>query len=59
MWRSKAKIRIKAFFKDTDPTIGVMHDGSVGSSKFIFDLMKPERPKVGRAVLDFVTSHIL
>ena len=31
-----------------------MHEGSDGSSKFIFDLMEPERPKVDRAVLDFV-----
>jgi hypothetical protein len=31
-----------------------MHEGSDGSSKFIFDLMEPERPKVKRAVLDFV-----
>jgi CRISPR/Cas system-associated endonuclease Cas1 len=29
-----------------------MHEGSDGSSKFIFDLMEPERPKVDRAVLD-------
>ncbi len=27
------------------------HEGSDGSSKFIFDLMEPERPKVDRAVL--------
>jgi CRISPR-associated protein Cas1 len=35
-----------------------MHDGSGGSSKFIFDLMEPERPRVDRAVLDFVKDHI-
>ena len=58
MRRSKAKIRIKAISKGYDPTIGVIHDGSDGSSKFIFDLMELERPKVDRAVLDFVTSHI-
>jgi hypothetical protein len=29
-----------------------------GSSKFIFDLMEPERPKVDRAVLDFVKGHV-
>ena len=29
-----------------DPTIGIMHEGSDGSSKFIFDLMEPERPKI-------------
>ena len=54
MRRSKAKIRIKAISKGYDPTIGVMHDGSDGSLKFIFDLMEPERPNIGRSVLDFV-----
>jgi CRISPR/Cas system-associated endonuclease Cas1 len=39
MRRSKAKIRIKAISKGYDPTIGVTHDGSDGSSKIIFDLM--------------------
>jgi CRISPR/Cas system-associated endonuclease Cas1 len=34
------------------------HEGSDGSSKFIFDLMKPERPKVDRAALDFVKGHV-
>src|SRR5271165_1942527 len=43
MRRSKAKIRIKAISEGYDPTIGVMHDGSDGSSKFNFDLMEPER----------------
>ena len=54
----EAKIRINAISKGYDPTIGVIHDGSDGSSKFIFDLMEPEHPKIDRAVLDFVTSHI-
>ena len=31
---------------------------SDGSSKFIFDLMEPERPGVDRAVLDFVKGHV-
>jgi len=35
-----------------------MHEGSDGSSKFIFDLMEPERPRVDRAVLDFVRPHV-
>jgi CRISP-associated protein Cas1 len=39
-------------------TIGIVHEGSDGSSKFIFDLMEPERPKVDRAVLDFVRPQV-
>ena len=35
-----------------------MHEGSDGSSKFIFDLMEPERSKVDRAVLEFVKAHV-
>ena len=38
--------------------IDIMHEGSGGSSKFVFDLMEPERPKVDRAVLDFVKGHV-
>jgi hypothetical protein len=35
-----------------------MHEGDDGSSQFIFDLMEPERPKIDRAVLDFVKGHV-
>jgi CRISP-associated protein Cas1 len=35
-----------------------MHGGTDGASKFIFDLMEPERPKVDRAVLDFVKRYV-
>jgi CRISPR-associated protein Cas1 len=44
----ESEIRIKAISEGYDPTIGIMHEGSDGSSKFIFDLMEPERPKVDR-----------
>ena len=54
----ESEIRIKAISDGYDPTIGVMHEGSDGSSKFVFDLMEPERPKVDRAVLDFVKDHV-
>jgi CRISP-associated protein Cas1 len=54
----ESEIRIKAISDGYDPTIGVMHEGSDGSSKFIFDLMEPGRPKVDRAVLDFVKRHV-
>jgi hypothetical protein len=35
-----------------------MDEGSDGSSKFIFDLMEPERLRTDRAVLDFVKGHV-
>ena len=54
----ESEIRIKAISDGYDPTIGIMHEGSDGSSKFIFDLMEPERPKIDRAVLDFVKGHV-
>jgi CRISPR-associated protein Cas1 len=54
----ESEIRIKAISDGFDPTIGIMHEGSDGSSKFIFDLMEPERPKVDRAVLDFVRENV-
>jgi CRISP-associated protein Cas1 len=54
----ESEIRIKAISEGYDPTIGVMHEGKDGSSKFIFDLMEPQRPEVDRAVLDFVKAHV-
>ena len=54
----ESEIRIKAISEGYDPTIGIMHEGSDGSSKFVFDLMEPERPKVDRAVLDFVKTTV-
>jgi CRISPR/Cas system-associated endonuclease Cas1 len=54
----ESEIRIKAISDGFDPTIGIMQEGSDGSSKFIFDLMEPERPKGDRAVLDFVKGYV-
>src|ERR1022692_3019202 len=39
-------------------TIGITHEGCDGSSAFVFDLMKPERPVVDRKVLEFVKGHV-
>ena len=54
----ESDIRIRTISDGYDPTIGIMHEGSDGSSKFVFDLMEPERPKIDRAVLDFVKSTV-
>jgi hypothetical protein len=35
----ESEIRIKAISDGYDPTLGIMHEGGDGSSKFIFDLM--------------------
>jgi hypothetical protein len=35
-----------------------MHEGGDGSSKFIFELMEPERPKADRTMLDFIKEHV-
>jgi hypothetical protein len=40
----ESEIRIKVISDGYDPTIGIMHEGSDGSSKFTFDLMEPDRP---------------
>lgn len=54
----ESKLRIKAIAEGHDPTIGIMHEGRDGSSKFVFDLMEPERPTVDRAVLDLVKATV-
>ncbi|MGB7975871.1 MAG: CRISPR-associated endonuclease Cas1 [Roseiarcus sp.] len=54
----ESEIQIKAISDRYDPTIGIMHEGSDGSTKFIFDLMEPERPKIDRAVVGFVEGHV-
>jgi hypothetical protein len=39
-------------------TTDLEEPGSDGSSKFIFDLLEPEPPKVDSAVLVFVKGHV-
>jgi hypothetical protein len=54
----ESQIRIKAISEGYDPTLGIMHQGRDKSSKFVFDLMKPERPKIDRRILEFVKNSI-
>ncbi len=54
----ESEVRIKAIADGYDPNIGLMHEGRDGSSKFVFDLMEPERPRVDRAVLEFVKATV-
>jgi CRISPR/Cas system-associated endonuclease Cas1 len=35
----ESEMRIKAIAEGYDPTVGIMHEGRDGSSKFVFDLM--------------------
>jgi CRISPR-associated protein Cas1 len=54
----ESQIRIKAISEGYDPTLGIMHHGRDRSSKFVFDLMEPERPKADRKILDFVKANV-
>ena len=54
----EGEVRIKAIADGYDPTMGIMHEGRDGSSKFVFDLMEPERPRVDRAVLEFLKATV-
>jgi CRISPR/Cas system-associated endonuclease Cas1 len=54
----RASVRIVGPSPTLRSQIGIMHEGRDPSSKFIFDLMEPERPRIDRAVLDFVKGHV-
>jgi CRISPR-associated endonuclease Cas1 len=55
----ESETRIQAVSEGYDPSRGIMHDRKDSQSGFIFDLMEPERPKVDRAVLEFVKANPL
>jgi hypothetical protein len=42
--RHALKVLICQVVDGYEPTIGIMHEGRDGSSKFVFDLMEPDRP---------------
>jgi len=55
----ESEVRIKAISDGYDPTIGIMYKGRDRSSKFIFDLMEPERPNIDRAIVEFLKAEKL
>jgi CRISPR-associated endonuclease Cas1 len=55
----ESQVRIQAVSEGFDPNLGIMHETREGSSAFVFDMMEPERPKVDRAVLEFVKANAL
>ncbi len=54
----ESQIRIKAISEGYDPTLGILHHGRDKSSKFVFDLMEPERPKVDQRILEFLKNNV-
>ena len=52
-------MQIQAISDGYDPTIGIMHFQRPGSPAYIFDLMEPERPKIDRAVIEFLKAEKL
>jgi CRISP-associated protein Cas1 len=55
----QSQLQIQALSEGYDPTIGIMHLQRHGSPAFIFDLMEPERPKIDRAIIDFLKKEKL
>jgi CRISP-associated protein Cas1 len=53
----ESQIRIQLVAEGCDPTLGIMHISRYGSSAFVFDMMEPMRPKVDRAILEFIKAH--
>ena len=53
----ESQVRIRLVSEGYDPTLGIMHESRNGSSAFVFDMMKPERPKVDRSILEFVKAN--
>ncbi len=54
----QSEIQIWAVSDGYDPTLGIMHETSLGSSAFISDEMEPYRPMVDQRVLDFIKDVV-
>ena len=55
----QSQLQIQAISDGYDPTLGIMHFRKPGSPAFIFDLMEPERPKIDRAIIEFLRAEKL
>jgi hypothetical protein len=55
--QSQTQIRIIA--EGYDPNLGIMHVDQEYGPAFVFDLMEPQRPKVDRAINEFLKSETL
>lgn len=54
----ESQTRIQIVAKGYDPSIGFLHTRNSDQSALVFDLMEPARPKVDRAILEFIKSKI-
>jgi CRISP-associated protein Cas1 len=55
----QSQSQIQAVADGYDPNLGVMHVDREYGPAFVFDLMEPERPKVDRAIVEFLKSETL
>ena len=53
----QSQLQIQAISDGSDPMIGIMHIQRPGSLAFVFDLMEPERPKIDRAIIEFLKAE--
>lgn len=51
------RLQIKAVADGYDPTLGIMHHGRRGAPAYIFDVMEPERPRMDKLILAFVSGQ--
>ena len=55
----KSRLQIAAVADGYDQNLGIMHVDREYGPAFVFDLMEPERPKVDRAIIEFLKSETL
>ncbi|MGO4705789.1 CRISPR-associated endonuclease Cas1 [Microvirga sp. 2MCAF38] len=55
----QSELQIRAVSGGYDPTLGIMHEISQGSSAFIFDIMEPLRPVIDHEILKLLKTHPL